>query len=118
MSESLNYELVRDRLIKTRKRRGLSLRQVTDETGLSAATLSRFEQKRSTPDLATVEVLVKWLELDRSAVFNAPEEETPDTPSAVRAHLRADKNLDPLAVEALAKSFDLLYENFARNASR
>lgn len=118
MSESLNLDLVRERLIETRKRRGLTLRQVADETSLSAATLSRFEQKKSTPDLTTVEVLINWLDLDRSAVFNAQLLEASDTPAAVRAHLRADKNLDSQAVEALASSFDLLYENFARNAAR
>lgn len=117
MSETLNYELVRDRLIKTRRKRGVSLREVAEQTGLSAATLSRFEKKKGTPDLPTVAKLADWLSLDRAAVFNAQEEEAADTPSVVTAHLRADKNLDPETAEALAKSFNELYKAFAGNAT-
>lgn len=36
-----------------------------------------------------------------------------DTPSAVEVHLRADRNLDPSAAEALAAMFRHLYEGVA-----
>jgi transcriptional regulator with XRE-family HTH domain len=118
MAETINYELVRDRLIETRRRQRLSLREVAERTELSAATLSRFEKEKSTPDLPTLSKLADWLELDRADVFNAPDQEAQDTPAKVKAHLRADKNLDRETAEALARSFDELYKNFARDASK
>jgi transcriptional regulator with XRE-family HTH domain len=112
---SADYDLIRRRLITTRKAQGLTLREVGERIGVSAATLSRFEKKQSKPDLGTVERLVDWLELDRAAVFNAPSETSTDTPRVVRAHLRADRNLEPRAAEALAESFDRLYQAFAND---
>jgi transcriptional regulator with XRE-family HTH domain len=118
MPEALNYGLVRDRLIKTRKRRDMTLRDVADETKVSAATLSRFEKDKSTPDLPTVEKLVDWLGLDWSAVTNTPNGESNDTPAKVKAHLRADKKLDRDTADALARSFDELYKAFAGDATK
>ena len=108
-----NYDLVRDRLIKTREREGWSLRDIKERTGLSPATISRFETKKSVPDIPTLAALTDLLKLDRGDVFNAPEETTQDTPSKVRAHLRADKNLDARTADMLAKSFELLYKEWA-----
>lgn len=108
-----NYELVRRRLSKTRRVQGLTLRDVGDRIGVSAATLSRFEKQKGTPDLQTVERLIAWLDLDRAAVFGARSGDAGDTPAVIRAHLRADQNLEPQAAEALATSFDELYKAFA-----
>lgn len=110
---SADFDLIRRRLVKTRKAQSLTLREVGEQIGVSAATLSRFEKKQSKPDLETLERLIQWLDLDRAAVFNAPSEKTTDTPRVVRAHLRADRNLEPRAAEALAESFDRLYQAFA-----
>ncbi len=107
------YDLVRERLTKTRRREGWSLRDVAERTNLSAATLSRFEQRKGVPDLPTIEVLVTFLELDRADVFNAQEEAAINTPAKVRAHLRADKNLDTRTAEMLAESFEVLYKRWA-----
>ena len=118
MAETLNYELVRERLTKTRKRRELTLRDVAEETEVSAATLSRFEKKKGTPDLPTLRKLADWLALDWSAVANTPTDEPEDTPGKVKAHLRADKKLDRDTAEALARSFEDLYKTFAKDASK
>jgi transcriptional regulator with XRE-family HTH domain len=113
-----NYELVRARLIKTRQKTGLSLRQIADQTELSAATLSRFLTAQSTPDIPTLSRLADWLDLDEAAVFHAPKRRNADTPGLVEAHLRADKNLDPQTAEALAKGFRELYRTFAKDAPK
>lgn len=112
-----NYDLVRTRLIRTRKKEGWSLRDVAEKTDLSAATLSRFEKNKSTPDLQTLAILADLLNLDRAVLFNTREEQATDTPTLVAAHLRADKNLDPKTAEALANSFNELYRNFAGDAA-
>ena len=64
-----NYELIRERLRRARRQRGLSLREVAEEIDVSPSTLSRLERETGTPDLPTINKLIRWLELDRDAVF-------------------------------------------------
>jgi len=111
----LNYALVRSRLSQTRKREGMSLRAVAEVTDISAATLSRFESGKGTPDLDTLTKLSDWLELDRGDVFRATAELPLDTMKAVEVHLRADPELDPRAAQALAEGFRIMYERFTEN---
>jgi transcriptional regulator with XRE-family HTH domain len=115
---SLNYDLVRRRLRRTRKDRDLSLREVAAETELSAATLSRFEKGVGNPDLPTLTALADWLGLDHANVFNAPTAEAESTPDVVEVHLRADPKLDPRTAEALARSFRQLYDTFTEDAPK
>lgn len=110
-----NYELVRERLRRARKRRNLSLRDVADEIGgISPSTLSRIE-RGATPDLATVNQLVAWLGLDREAVFNARPANPRTTPRQVAVLLRADKKLDPRTAKTLAKIFDTAYREMTES---
>jgi transcriptional regulator with XRE-family HTH domain len=110
------YQLVRDRLIKTRARQHLTLREAAEKAGVSAATLSRFERGASNPDLPTVDRLIDWLELDRSAVFApAPRRAREKTlPDQVAVMLRADRNLDPGIAQALSKVFKTAYDEFTK----
>ena len=103
-----NYELIRERLRRARKRRNLSLRQVADEIDVSPSTLSRLE-RGAQPDLETVHKLIEWLELDRNAVFRSAPAKAKDTTQQVEVLLRADKNLDPRTARALASIFKTAY---------
>ena len=108
-----NYELVRQRLQTTRYQRGLNLRDASKHIGVSAPTLSRIERGASTPDVGTLDLLIDWLELDRSAVFNAPPAEAKSTPDSVEVLLRADKDLDAKTARALSAIFRAAYDEFA-----
>lgn len=110
-----DFELVRRRLAQARKRQDLSLRAVAEGTGISAATLSRFETRKGNPDMATLSKLIDWLGLDRGAVFGAVAETPRDTPEAVEVHLRADPKLDPKTAHALAEGFRAMYEHFTQD---
>jgi transcriptional regulator with XRE-family HTH domain len=103
-----DYELVRERLRRARKQRNLSLRQVADEIDVSPSTLSRVE-RGAQPDLETVNRLIDWLELDRSAVFHSAPKDPKDTTKQVEVLLRADKNLDPRTARALAGIYKAAY---------
>lgn len=107
-----NYELIRERLRRARRQRGLSLREVAEEIVVSPSTLSRLERGTGTPDLPTVNKLIRWLELDRDAVFGVrtKKEEKKTTPASVEVLLRADKNLDPKTAKTLAKIFRTAYQ--------
>lgn len=115
-----DFELVRQRLIKTRKERAVSLRGVSEETQVSAATLSRFESQKGNPDVDTLFKLAEWLDLDRTAVFGSSGDDelaNLGTPEKVEVHLRADPKLDPRTARALAQGFRALYEQFTDDES-
>lgn len=109
-----NYELIRERLRRARRRSGMSLRDVANAIKVSASTLSRLERDAGDPDLATVNKLIVWLELDRDAVFGVrTRKEERSTPASVEVLLRADKNLDPQTAKTLAKIFKTAYQELA-----
>src|SRR6187401_1662268 len=88
---------------RRREELGLSLRDVADETNVSASTLSRIENGTGKPDADNIALLTNWLDVplerilsggqdrnDAKAVVYFPHESTPEI---VEAHLRADRNL-------------------------
>ncbi|PYS47996.1 MAG: hypothetical protein DMF68_14515, partial [Acidobacteria bacterium] len=91
---------------RKREEAGLSLRDVADETSVSASTLSRIENGTGKPDADNIARLTAWLNVpverimsgremdgdEAQAVVYFPHESTPEI---VEAHLRADRNLSP-----------------------
>ena len=108
---------------RKREELGLSLRDVADETGVSASTLSRIENGTGKPDADNIARLTGWLEVpiervmsgqpegdESKAVVYFPQE---PTPSIVEAHLRADRNLTPETAKALSELFRVAYTQFS-----
>ena len=110
---------------RKREEMGLSLRDVADETKVSASTLSRIENGTGKPDADNIARLTDWLKMpmervmgarqteegsDATAVVYFPHEATPDI---VEAHLRADRNLNPDTAKALAELFRVAYTQFS-----
>ena len=108
---------------RKREELGLSLRDVADETGVSASTLSRIENGTGKPDADNIARLTGWLEVpiervmsgqaegdESKAVVYFPQE---PTPSIVEAHLRADRNLTPETAQALSELFRVAYAQFS-----
>lgn len=110
---------------RKREEMGLSLRDVADETKVSASTLSRIENGTGKPDADNIARLTDWLKMpmervmgarqteagtDNTAVVYFPHEATPDI---VEAHLRADRNLNPDTAKALAELFRVAYTQFS-----
>jgi transcriptional regulator with XRE-family HTH domain len=109
---------------RKREELGLSLRDVADETKVSASTLSRIENGTGKPDADNIARLTGWLEMpverimsgreqgDESAqaVVYFPQE---STPSIVEAHLRADRNLSEETARALSELFRVAYAQFS-----
>jgi transcriptional regulator with XRE-family HTH domain len=106
------------RLNRRRSALGLSLRDVEGQLGggITASSLSRIE-RGATPDPRNVPLLANWLELPLDLISwpGQSQQEGVDleTPDVVEVHLRADKNLDPAAAEALSMMFRHLYEGLA-----
>ena len=110
---------------RKREELGLSLRDVADETEVSASTLSRIENGTGKPDADNIARLTAWLDMpvervmsarkneegtDASAVVYFPHEATPDI---VEAHLRADRSLTPETAKALSELFRVAYQQFS-----
>jgi transcriptional regulator with XRE-family HTH domain len=108
---------------RKREEQGLSLRDVADETGVSASTLSRIENGTGKPDADNIARLTTWLNVpmerimgggrlegEDSAVVYFPQESTPEI---VEAHLRADRNLSPDTAKALSELFRVAYAQFS-----
>src|SRR6185503_20600649 len=110
---------------RRREEQGLSLRDVADQTGVSASTLSRIENGTGKPDAENIARLTSWLDVpmerilarrqtndeEAKAVVYFPRESTPEI---VEAHLRADRNLTSETAAALSELFRVAYTQFSR----
>ncbi len=114
---------------RRREQQGLSLRDVADETGVSASTLSRIENGTGKPDADNIARLAAWLDMpiervmhhghraasDPKPVVYYPHESTPEI---VEAHLRADRQLTPQTAKALSELFRVAYAQFSQTESK
>ena len=127
-SKSLVNTVELGRAIRRRREElGLSLRDVADETGVSASTLSRIENGTGKPDADNIARLTGWLNMPMERVMGAQQAGTGDeslaaavhyfpheaTPDIVEAHLRADRNLTPETAKALSELFRVAYAQFS-----
>ena len=109
---------------RRREEQSMSLRDLADETGVSASTLSRIENGTGKPDADNIARLAAWLDMpiervmhhgnraanDPKPVVYYPHESTPEI---VEAHLRADKHLTPQTAKALSELFRVAYAQFS-----
>lgn len=104
---------------------GKSLRNVADETGVSASTLSRIENGTGKPDADNIARLTQWLDMPMERVMNTSRNDVrpvvyyphESTPAVVEAYLRADANLTPEIAEALAQMFRIAYVQLSTSNS-
>jgi transcriptional regulator with XRE-family HTH domain len=111
----------------------LTLEEAAQQSGVSAATLSRWErqgqnrqgtpgteQSIRVPDIKTLNAISRWLRVSvRTFEPSAPAHSVvhhvgEDTPDIVEAHLRADRKLDPETAGVLGRMFRVAYEQFAK----
>src|SRR5947209_9692129 len=113
---------------RRRDQEGLSLRDVAEETGVSASTLSRIENGTGKPDADNIARLAAWLDMpiervmhhDRAAAEAKPVIYYPheSTPEIVEAHLRADRHLTPQTAKALSELFRVAYAQFSHHEGK
>src|SRR5437660_6199058 len=83
-----------------RTQSGLSLRDLSAETGVPFATLSRVESGRI-PDLTTFRSIVGWLGIPPERFFPTPRVRNETTPEAIAQVLRSDLALSAQARDQL-----------------
>jgi len=117
MSTEINIRELGALLRAKRGAKGLRAvaQEITDKYGpVSSSTLSRIEQG-NVPDLDTFVRLCKWLEIPTERLMYGFKESKPshrqqDTSEVIKAHLRADRTLDPNTADALMKMIQLVYD--------
>ncbi|HEV7797863.1 MAG TPA: helix-turn-helix transcriptional regulator [Pyrinomonadaceae bacterium] len=127
ISKSLiNTEELGRAIRRRREELVLSLRDVADQTSVSASTLSRIENGTGKPDADNIARLTSWLDMPLERILGRGPQDTNDTkaviyyphestPEIVEAHLRADRNLSPETADALSQLFRVAYSQFSRN---
>jgi hypothetical protein len=139
MQRVVRWEDLSDLIRQKRLRERLTLEEAARQSGISAATLSRWERQweprkpasgrprdqkvQPEPDTRTLAAITRWLgvPIDRVASVDPTSGEGcvhhrhgASTPDVIEAHLRADRNLTPETAEALAGLFRATYEQFSR----
>ena len=94
--------------------RGVTWKQVSIKTGVSASTLARMAQRRR-PDAASLAALSAWAGLNPSDFVDAPYRVAQPEPLAqISSLLRADPALDSDAAEAVEAIVRTAYERLRR----
>jgi transcriptional regulator with XRE-family HTH domain len=101
----------------TRQARRLTWKQVAEEAGVSASTLSRMAQGKR-PDVDGLAALTAWsgLEADRFMRSDTPRS-VPEPLGLISAQLREDRHLSPEAATALDTLIRSTYERLRRTDS-
>lgn len=120
MKHEINIEDFAARIREIRGKRGL--REVAQDIGeISASTLSRIENG-NIPDLDTFIRVCRWLGVppdtfiigDTNLQASQQDTESQSKKSLIKAHLRADRTLNPQTAEALVRMIELAYEQAER----
>jgi len=114
---------------RRREEQGLSLRDVADQTGVSASTLSRIENGTGKPDAENIARLTAWLDMPLDRIMASRQQNNDGAeavvyfhhesmPEIIEAHLRADRNLSPETARALSELFRVAYTQFSRTGDK
>lgn len=125
----VNTEELGNAVRRRREQQNLSLRDVADQTGVSASTLSRIENGTGKPDADNIARLASWLDMPIERVMHHGQRNASDpkpvvyyphesTPEIVEAHLRADRQLSPETAKALSELFRVAYKQFSQAPSK
>jgi len=96
----------------------MSLRDLSDQIGVSVNTLSRVERGHL-PDLKNYQRLVEWLEVPADAFLEQNSgQDTPGTLDMVIRHFRSDSALTPAAVDKLTTVVRDMYSDLTSAQSR
>lgn len=107
-----------DTLKAERRKRRLSLRDVSYETGVSVNTLSRVE-RGYLPDLKNYQRLVEWLGVPADTFLETSTPESPGgTLELVARHFRSDPSLTAEAAEKLTSLVQDMYNKLVSERPR
>lgn len=92
-----------------RAAKGLTWKDVAQQSGVNASTLTRMSQGKR-PDVDGLALLLAWSGLD--ALRFVPTANEPEPMANIAANLRADRRLSEESAQALEEIFRVAYERF------
>jgi transcriptional regulator with XRE-family HTH domain len=95
-----------------RRTRELNWKQVANESGVSASTLTRMAQGKR-PDVDGLAALAAWSGLDTDDFVRATDRPAPEPLAQISTYLRSDKNLTPESADALDTLIRVAYTQLA-----
>ncbi len=103
-------------LESTKLARGLTWKQVADQSGVSASTLTRMAQGRR-PDVDGLAALSSWAGLDIGDFVRTEGEKPEADPLAmISTYLKSDRNLTPESSTALDELIKATYARLRRKS--
>lgn len=96
--------------------RALTWRQVAQQSGVGASTLTRMSQGKL-PDAQGLAALAAWAGLDTAKFLRDTSGEAPAQPeplAAISTYLRSDRNLSPEGAAALDELVKATYERLRK----
>jgi len=99
-----------------RQSRRITWKQVAEESGVSASTLTRMAQGRR-PDVDSMAALAAWsgLSVDLFVYHDDVERTQTDSLAAITAYLRADPHLSRQSAEAIEAVLKAAYEKLRKD---
>lgn len=99
-----------------RQSRRINWKQVAEESGVSASTLTRMAQGRR-PDVDSMAALAAWsgLSVDSFVYHDDAEKTKTDSLAAITAYLRADPHLSRQSAEAIEAVLKAAYEKLRKD---
>lgn len=92
-----------------RAAKGLTWKDVAEQSGVNASTLTRMSQGKR-PDVDGLALLLAWSGLD--ALQFVPTANEPEPMAKIAANLRADRHLSSDSAKALEDIIRVAYERF------
>lgn len=94
-----------------RAAKSLTWKDVAEQAGISASTLTRMAQGRR-PDVDGLACLLAWSGLDAHEFIKSEKRNKPEALARITAHLRADRNLTPASAKAIEDIIRVAYAQF------
>lgn len=123
MAEEIDMQRLGRQLRRLRRKRGLTLKEVYDQTGITVSTLSRIERRASKSiESGTLLTLAQWMGTRVEKLNPKPEQVkrggkvVEETPDIVELYLRADKKIDRKTAAALSRMFRAVYEELSQQS--
>lgn len=115
LKKTIDFQALYSALDTRRTAKGLSWRQVADETDVSASLFTRMAKGKGC-DSESYVTLTSWLEAKPQDFVEGDVGEPtsrPETLDLIAAHLRADKNLNQESAEAIRTVLTAAYEQLS-----
>ncbi len=103
-----NYDVFAKLVVETRKKRGLTQKQLAENLGMSHRTILQIEGCRSNPKLETAILIAKCLDISMDAIVFTDKKAPTDLPKCVRDYFHSKSEAKAQKLIELCKTAESL----------